>query len=142
MTDKDIDIIKAFECCEKNKDDCTQCDYWPVCIKADDMPFFLPELLRMFNLKQAEIGRLQSMNNAKLDTIHDLQTEIEKLKIENQSLRMAANSYKLHYNEARAEAVKEFAERLRETKFKYGSDYVIYAENIDVLVKELEGETE
>lgn len=42
------------------------------------------------------------------------QAEIERLKIENQSLRAAANSYKIHYNEARVEAVKEFAERLIE----------------------------
>lgn len=44
---------------------------------------------------------------------------IDKIKIENQSLRMAANSYKLHYNEAKAEAVKEFAERLKESKKQY-----------------------
>lgn len=43
------------------------------------------------------------------ELINRQQTEIERLKIENQSLRGAANSYKLHYNEAKAEAVKEFA---------------------------------
>ena len=28
----------------------------------------------------------------------------------------------------RAEAIKEFAERLKETKFKHDNDYIIYAE--------------
>ena len=44
-----------------------------------------------------------------------MKAQIARLKIENQSLRGAANSYKLHYNEARNEAVKEFADRLKET---------------------------
>lgn len=38
----------------------------------------------------------------------------------------------------RAEAVREFAERLKNTKFKHGNDYIIYAENIDNIVKEME----
>lgn len=74
--------------------------------------------------------------------INRQQSEIESLKIENQSLRSAANSYKLHYNEARTEAVKEFAERLKATKFKHDNDYIIYAANIDVLMKEMTGDAE
>lgn len=46
----------------------------------------------LMNRQKAEIERLQSMNQAKLDMIHDLRTDVET---------------------ARAEAVKEFAERLR-----------------------------
>ena len=49
-----------------------------------------------------------------IDLINRQKTEIEGLKIENKSLRSAANCYKLHYNEARTEAYKEFAERLKE----------------------------
>ena len=47
-----------------------------------------------------------------IDLINLQQAEIEELQIENKSLRSAANCYKLHYNEARTEAYKEFAERL------------------------------
>lgn len=43
--------------------------------------------------------------------------------------------------EERDKAIKEFAERLKETKFKHGSDYFVYAENIDNLVKEMTEET-
>ena len=64
------------------------------------------------------------------------------MKIENQSLRSAANSYKIHYDEARAEAVKEFAYRLKERQQTFiGDEYTykfIYLIDIDNLVKEYE----
>lgn len=44
------------------------------------------------------------------DIVEQQQSEIEKLKIENQSLRGAANSYKLHYNKA-VNDFEEFARR-------------------------------
>ena len=79
-----------------------------------------------------------------LDLINRQQTEIERLKIENQSLRGAANSYKLHYNEARAEAVKELIERL--TK-EYAHCTLDFTTTIDIffcsvkrIVKEMIGE--
>jgi hypothetical protein len=40
----------------------------------------------------------------------------------------------------KAEAYKEFAERVKATKFKHGNDYIIYADNIDNLLKELVGD--
>ena len=80
MTDKNI--IKALECCIN--DDCDNCpDTFGNC-------------------------EHNAMRNA-LNLINRQKAEIERLKIENQSLRGAANSYKLHYNEAKTEAVKEVA---------------------------------
>ena len=35
--------------------------------------------------------------------------------------------------------VKEFRERLKKTKFKHGNDYVIYAENIDIIADKMCG---
>lgn len=92
----------------------------------------------------AEISLTQL--NEILNLIIRKQSEIEQLEIENQSLRMATNSYKLHYNEAKAEAVKEFAERLKEKKFELNDQnedifYAVEVSDIDNLVKELEGET-
>ena len=49
-----------------------------------------------------------------IDLINRQKTEIEELQIENKSLRSAANCYKLHYNEVRTEAYREFAERLKD----------------------------
>lgn len=33
--------------------------------------------------------------------------------------------------------IREFKKRLKETKIKHGNDYIIYAENIDVVAKKL-----
>lgn len=69
----------------------------------------------------------------------NIKSEIEMLEIENQSLRAAANSYKMHYNKAKSEAIKEFARKLKcgvpqETG-------VIRCADIDNLAKEMVGET-
>ena len=81
----------------------------------------------------------------------NIKSEIEMLEIENQSLRAVANSYKLHYNEAGTEAIKDFAERLKE---KLGDCYIIsdgeycgfdcgdIHRTITNLLKEMAGETE
>ena len=104
-----------------------------------------------------------------LDLITRQKTENENLKVENQSLRSAANSLKMHYEKAQAEierlktnlnveldnfaseydekikakAYKEFAERLKERIYKGGVHPTIEDEfmcDIDNLVKEMAGE--
>ena len=70
----------------------------------------------------------------------NIKSEIEMLEIENQSLQVVANSYKLHYNETSAEAIKEFARKLKcgvpqETG-------VIRCADIDNLIKEMVGDKE
>ena len=117
MTDNEI--IKALECLCGNEIPCRDCAY-----KSD-----------------AFACRRMTAIDA-IGLINRQRSEIEGLKIENQSLRSAAVSYSIHYNTARAEAIKEFAERLKETKFKHDNDYIIYAKNIDVLVKEMAGNAE
>ena len=74
-----------------------------------------------------------------LDLINRQQTEIERLKIENQSLRGAANSYKLHYNEAKTEAVKEFVDRLQIRCIKQGG--CLWSSDIGAELKEMTGDT-
>ena len=78
--------------------------------------------------------------------INRQQTEIEELKIENKSLRSAANSYKFHYNNARTEAVKELIEKL--TK-EYAHCTLDFTTTIDIffcsvkrIAKEMAGDTE
>ena len=82
----------------------------------------------------------------------NIKSEIEMLENENQSLRVVENSYKLHYNETSAEAIKEFTERLK-NKIKtecnpYGKPTFDYDTSlaimryIDNLVKEMVGEKE
>lgn len=74
------------------------------------------------------------------DLINRQQEEIEELQIENKSLRSAANCYKLHYNEARTEAIKEFAEKLKKRFYLCAGRCVVNVYHIDSLVKEMVGE--
>ena len=92
MTDNEI--IKALKCCG------ILGKY--VCDEECPMP--------NNDIRTASECRIK-LNHYALTLISRQQAEIERLKIENQSLRGAANSYKIHYNEARAEAVKEFVEK-------------------------------
>lgn len=125
MTDNEI--IKALECCIKHE--CTNCS-----------------LNKMFCSDTVAMGHA-------LDLTKRQQKEIERLKIENQSLRSAASSYKLHYNKSRVEAIKEFAKRLKENisnaiDIYYNSNGGGYylaedtMEDIDNLAKEMIGDTE
>ena len=104
-----------------------------------------------------------------LDLITRQKTENENLKVENQSLRSAANSLKMHYEEAQAEierlqylldeeekkyticakhfykeAIKEFAERLKYFIIPQKADgytrEIILKRDIDDLVKEMVGD--
>ena len=104
MTDNEI--IQALKCCKSSVASCEKC---PMYVKG-------------------VICRGYELNRKALVLIISQQAEIERLKIENQSLRSAAVSYKIHDNKARAEAIKEFGEGLKETKFKHDNDYIIYAE--------------
>lgn len=76
----------------------------------------------------------------------NIKSEIERLKIENQSLRVAANSYKIHYDKSKPEAIKEFAERLKSSIYINTNLLVYQCEDvesvIDDIVKEMVGETE
>ena len=88
-------------------------------------------LLEQFRILDCECGRLEKADE-------NQKAEIERLKIENQSLRGAANSYKLHYNEARNEAVKEFADRLQIRCIKQGG--CLWSSDIGAELREMVGE--
>ena len=112
MTNKDT-VIKALECCGNQTYSCKdkQCR-----AKA------LGDAVDFINQQDAEIERLKSMNQAKLDMIHDLREEFEKIK---------------------AEAVKEFAENLEIALSDHfgGGFYKCHCRHvIDNLLKERVGE--
>ena len=77
------------------------------------------------------------------DTIQQLEAEADKQyeQAEADILgNMADGGTSCHWCIAKhkSEARKDLAERLNDTKFKHGSDYMIYADNIDTIVKEIE----
>ena len=76
----------------------------------------------------------------------NIKSEIEMLEIKNQSLQVVANSYKLHYNEAGTEAIKESAKRLKNSIY-IDTNLLVYQceaveSMIDDIVKEMVGEPE
>lgn len=78
----------------------------------------LDKAVALIEWQKQEIERLQSMNQAKLDMIHDIRAELET---------------------AKAEAIKEFAERLKgllSLNVKVSNeDYLDISEDIDYLVE-------
>ena len=105
MTDKDI--IKALECCKK--DDCDNCPndfgncYTNLAVCSHDLinrqKTEYNNLLEQFRILDCECEHLENADE-------NQKAEIKGLKIENQSLRLAANSYKIHYGKA----VRDFEE--------------------------------
>ena len=106
-----------------------------------------PEIDNLLKRQKTEIERLKSMNQAKLDCIHDLQNENEILS------RNADTAFQDGLNERRdlfapeikAEAIKEFAKRLKSSIYINTNllDYQCEAVEIviDDIVKEMVGET-
>jgi hypothetical protein len=99
--------------------------------------------LQLVEKKQAEIERLQSMNQAKIDTIHDLLTEIEILTNCNFELAEKGEKVVIAYKTAKAEAIKEFAEKCKK-ELRTGEIIMDKSirDIIDNLVKEMVGDTE
>ena len=116
MTDNDV--IKALECCI-NSADCEDCYF-----KHLDAPNCGVE-----------------MDKKALDLINRLQAEIERLKSRNKFLEIEFknndNLFRARVNGAKSEAIKEFAERLKE-KMYIKKDKLYYSVIIDNLLEELE----
>ena len=77
------------------------------------------------------------------ETIRRQKVEIERLNIELQSMRSATNSYKIHYETAKSEAVKGFMEKFKRKatvvhKTHSGKHwYEIDDDEIDNILKEI-----
>ena len=92
MTDKkpnNNDIIKALDICSKSTNGCSHSKYTCEDCYLNGQPMCSSVLLQ-----------------DAIDLHTRQQAELENLKVENQSLRSAANSLKMHYEEAQAEIEK------------------------------------
>lgn len=101
---KPEDVMKALEICEENKKDCYHCPQWVKCVKGE-IPFFFHQLLPLLREKDAEI---------------------ERLNIELQAMRGAANSLKMHLETERAEAIADVVAQLEaevDSSDKYIAEY-------------------
>ena len=101
MSEKEI--IKALECLCGYALKCRECPYSP---------------RYEFPLCQRQVAK------DTLDLLTRQQAEYENLKVENQSLRTAANSLKMHYEEAQAkiERLRKSLELVKGAKYVYSYD--------------------
>ena len=135
MTDNEIK--KALECCADEMGCAKGCPFFDKkkskCKVASPYGAFEKLLLDLINRQQAEIERLKDEN---------LQSEYPA-RIRVDDFLVCANSlgeWLEFCDSLKAEAIKEFAERLKE-KSRYPSG-TIYVEHIANLVKEMVGDAE
>ena len=99
----------------------------------------LEDLFKLM-LHDGDLQRTSIISKA-LDLIKRQKVEIERLNIELQAMRNAANSYKKNYETAKSEAIKEFAERLKHFIIPQKADgytrEIVLKRDIDNLVKEM-----
>ena len=144
MTDKEI--IKALECCISTDNINPKCESCPY--DGDDLlrPCnynLMKDALDLINRLQAQNDRDVKVKVEALYKVNDLKIENNRQQAEIERLKAKVNHFQyLHNvftatptNRIKAEAIKEFAERLKaETKGLLGANFV------DDLVKEMVGE--
>ena len=118
----DNEIIKALEHCSGTKG-CSSCR----CLKKDEcVKWLMRDTLDLINRQKAEIERLQNYNENLLCMNTDL-----------------TNNLLYEVEQAKSEAYKEFAERLKVVAYvpdlSIVGEPVVDVEDIDDLVKELTG---
>ena len=122
MTDNEI--IKALECCtDESYENCNECPYSIDTVSCERMKL-LEDSLDLINRQQAEIDVLRA--------------DLKRVCAERDA-RICTNNF------IKSEAIKEFAERLKEKSYKTIRNYgltkdVVEVCDIDNLVKEMESE--
>ena len=114
MTDKEI--IRALECCYRSYEYCDKCAYFNSGTGSCKLKL-LKDAFYLTNRQQAKIKRLQKYDEERDIALHSRLIET-----------------------ARAEAIREFAERLKEDL--KSNNYIVSFDRIDNLVKEMAGEQE
>ena len=128
------DTIKGLECCtDEWYENCNECPYSIDTVSCERMKL-LEDSLDLINHKQELLDAAIAGQETLQKALAEKEKEIEDLKVENQSLRTAANYYKLHYNEARDEAIGEFATGIKKI---LGSYYSGVSDAIDHLANKL-----
>ena len=134
----DEEVIKALEWCIQS-DSCEYCEYREKTNKDDVCPV-RSDALDLIKRQKEEIERLQE-KQVEDEQLLNLRV-IESVNAVSEAHRKYEMALEEHLKSERAEAIKEFAERLKQTAYTQGSitgyqyQVVDFAE-IDNLVKEM-----
>ena len=108
------ETIKGLECCLDEKiEKCDECPYSVdtfMCKRRE----LLEDIFELINHKQELLEAAIAGQETLQKALAEKEREIDDLKVENQSLRTAANYYRLHYSKARDEAIGEFTSGIKE----------------------------
>lgn len=131
MTDEQI--IKALETHLSNEGECSECAYFENI--GSCVGIMHKDLYDLINRQKAEVEN-QSENFKRLVAEH------RKLQTDYSSMQSTLAKMSMGVEQAKAEAIKEFAEafKVKFAKERYRDNYVIDDEMLDNLVKEMAGE--
>lgn len=124
MTDNEI--IKALDCCtDESYENCNECPYSIDNVSCERMKL-LEDSLDLITRQKAEIEKLEKVLNGRDQLV---------------------NALNKCYNQAKSEAVKEFATRLEGYSYESMGNYgiihmVVSVKDVDNLVKEMVGEVD
>lgn len=130
----DNEIIKALECCSDTIGvNCGKCPYCDNCVTDENTSLMMTDAIALINRQKAEIERLTAE--------HDKSFEKWEI-LDKRTKERYAKLYEEAKEILKAEAYKEFAERLKDNtlpitlggKYRY---YVISKEGIDNTLKEM-----
>lgn len=126
------ETIKGLECCtDESYENCNECPYSIDTVSCERMKL-LEDTFELINHKQELLDAAIAGQETLQKALAEKEREIDDLKVENQSLRTAANCYKFHYRKARDEAIGEFATGIKKILGRYYSgvsDAIDYLEN-------------
>lgn len=160
MSDKkftDEEIIKALECCISATTDgaCVGCPFNKQKLCDKDQWALERYALDLINRQKTEIEALKMEFSEMRDKANSYKAENERLKVENMFAIAERNAFDTSFNKvlkqfknAKAEAYKEFAEKLKQHKRKMRGfdlneefwDYAVLVEDIDDFLKEMVNE--
>lgn len=143
----DNEIMKVLECCKDGGNRCDECPYGiDDCLTDNDESILLKDVLDLINRKDAEIERLQKIIVGFMDEVGTWSNKYEVDVSTIYKLPLLAKENLNIRNKIKAEAIKEFAERLKEKghipieKWSTTKEKAVYESDIDNLIKEMVGE--
>ena len=137
----DSEILEALDCCKY--DDCNNCPNVVDNCHANLIDY----AISLINRQKEEIKRLQKEVNLISMQFQDIQerqeesqAEIDKLNKVYQANQQLINALNKSYFLAKSEAIKEFAERVKDLIYEADDINPVSETQIDNLVKEMVGE--